>query len=806
VADQGSSSSTTGRQGRVAPFGHELSLTVLDRATRLAKDLFAATDSFVLLYQDGVVWRSRYGEGELPSTDPAALHVITTGEALWIEDARDDPRFANHATVAGPPYLRSYIGAPIQPADGTTPGILAVVGVDPRPFDSALMRQLRMLADFVAEEWERARLAKAHAQSARALDATQTRLSALVRSVPISLVMTDRDLRVLFGSDIWATSLGLEPDRMKGRLLVDLAPSVYQPFEDLLQRCLQGEQFNSLRIPVVLGDEGHYWLQVELIPWRQDDDVVGGVVLAASDVTELVETVERAERSEDRLTLALSLAELHVWEVDYRRRQLVKAGAEDTFFQRPQTYEDLYRDIYQTVDERDRPAVQAGWEQHLATGERFRPQYRIARTDGAEVWAQSAIKLFTDDKGRPLRLVGALQDITAHKKAEAALLLAKDEAEAANRSKSSFLATMSHEIRTPLNGVLGMAQAMAAGELSPIQRERLQVVRESGETLLAVLNDVLDLSKIEAGRLDLEETEFDLREVARGAHATFTALANKQGLSFALTLKAGAEGVFRGDPTRVRQILYNLISNALKFTEQGEVRVCLDHDGEALTLAVSDTGIGIAPDRLAHLFERFEQADASTTRRYGGTGLGLAICWQLAELMGGRVDVQSVLGEGSTFTVTLPIARTSQTAGPVKRDVEPPAQGDIAIKVLAAEDNSVNQLVLKTLLHQIGVEVRIVPDGLAALEAWRAEAWDVILMDVQMPQMDGPTACRRIRAEEAATGRARTPIIALTANAMSHQIAEYMQAGMDDFVSKPIEIPRLFAALQAAVAEAVEAA
>jgi len=381
-------------------------------------------------------------------------------------------------------------------------------------------------------------------------------------------------------------------------------------------------------------------------------------------------------------------------------------------------------------------------------------------------------------------------------------------AEAANGAKSAFLATMSHEIRTPLNGVLGMAQAMAADKLSAMQRDRLDVIRQSGEALLAILNDVLDLSKIEAGRFEMETVAFDLGELMKGAHSAFTALANKKGLSFALTIEADARGVYLGDPMRVRQVLYNLISNALKFTERGEVRVTAASAGEWLALSVSDTGVGIHPARVGALFEKFTQEDASTTRRFGGTGLGLAICRELADLMGGRIDVASRLGEGSTFVVSLPLARVGEAhaaafalPGPAPDADEP---GLPKVRVLAAEDNSVNQLVLKTLLHQIGVEPVLVENGEEALHAWRDGRWDVVLMDMQMPVMDGLTATRRIREAEAELGLPRTPIIALTANAMAHQVGECLAAGMDGHVAKPIEAARLFAALEAAL-EAGEA-
>ena len=382
---------------------------------------------------------------------------------------------------------------------------------------------------------------------------------------------------------------------------------------------------------------------------------------------------------------------------------------------------------------------------------------------------------------------------------------ARAAAEAANQAKSQFIANMSHEIRTPLNGVLGMTQAMANDELSDLQRERLDVVRKSGDLLLAILNDVLDLSKIEAGKLELEAIPFEIVDVARGAHAAFTAIANKKGLSFDLTVEPGAAGVYRGDSTRVRQIIYNLVSNALKFTQEGEVRVHVAPAEPGLRIRVSDTGVGIPPDRLARLFQKFEQADASTTRRFGGTGLGLAICRELAQLMGGSIVVDSVVGHGSTFTVTLPLERLAKSAALAKDAVHSQARSatDFAerpLRILAAEDNQVNQLVLKTLLHQVGLRPVLVDDGRAAVEAWEARDWDLILMDMQMPVMDGLAATRRIREREAATGRRRTPIIALTANVMSHQVAGYKAAGMDAFVGKPIEVSRLFSAMTAALA------
>ena len=374
---------------------------------------------------------------------------------------------------------------------------------------------------------------------------------------------------------------------------------------------------------------------------------------------------------------------------------------------------------------------------------------------------------------------------------------AREKAKVADQAKSEFLTTMSHEIRTPLNGVLGMVQAMAAGEMTDIQRGRLEVIRQSGQTLLALLNDILDLSKIEAGRLELEEDVFDLETLARGAHAAFTAMAERKGLDFSLIVQPSARGFFRGDSTRIRQIMYNLISNAVKFTEAGSVYIEITRQTDGVRIAVHDTGLGVPDDKMAALFEKFVQLDGSTTRKIGGTGLGLAISQEFAQLMGGRIEVSSRVGQGSVFTAVLPLmeAPRPEARAPEKNvDVQPSPQNH-NLQVLVAEDNAVNQLVIRTLLLQVGAEVHIVDNGQRAVQAWEESAWDIILMDVQMPVMDGPSATAAIRERELRSGRRRTPIIALTANAMAHQQAAYRAAGMDGVVTKPIDVENLFSAI-----------
>jgi signal transduction histidine kinase len=508
--------------------------------------------------------------------------------------------------------------------------------------------------------------------------------------------------------------------------------------------------------------------------------------------------------TERRLRIAAEMADLYVFEADFVNRTLKGAGVEQSFFEQPLTYQALWDQPFAIVAPEHREAVEAAWESYLAGREPYRAEFRVVRHDGRTVWAFASGELTRDQQGRPLAFVGALQNITERKLSELELAEALDRAQAASRAKSEFLAAISHEVCTPLNGVLGMAQVMAKHELTPAQAGRLALIRQSGESLSTLLNGVLDIAKIEAGKLQLHEGEVDIGRVAREVLDDFEDEAVAKGLALTLDITLAARGVYLGDAARVKQVLGNMVSNAVKFTDRGSVLVAVDRRDAALVLCVRDTGIGVSAEQRLELFQTFSQGDASATRRHGGSGLGLAICRRLVEKMDGAIGLESEPGQGATVTVTLPLPRLRNLAEtPSAASEAPPHAVDSseqrAVRVLAAEDNPVNQAVLQALLHPFGIDPVMVGDGEQALTAWRDGDWDLILMDIQMPRMDGVTAARAIRQEERRNGCGRTPIVALTANVMPHQVEAYLAAGMDAAVGKPIEIRRLLAAIEAAL-------
>jgi len=414
--------------------------------------------------------------------------------------------------------------------------------------------------------------------------------------------------------------------------------------------------------------------------------------------------------------------------------------------------------------------------------------------DGRTIWIDVSNSIIVSPQG-PL-VLSIFRNVTARKQAEARLNEAVAKAEAANRAKSEFLANMSHEIRTPMNGVLGMTALALEGPLEPEQRQYLELARSSAQSLLGLLNDILDLSKIEAGRLDIASIDFDPRQVIGDLLDSARLTARQKGIQLDSRIAPLVPGMLNGDPMRLRQVLMNLLGNALKFTERGSIAIELDcsasSHGLRLTGAVTDTGIGIPEDKQGLIFDAFAQADGSTTRRFGGTGLGLAICRRLLQLMNGSISVESRPGQGSTFRFSLEARPAASTSAPAihRQPAVQSLRAARSLRILLAEDNPVNQMVLVRLLEKSGHSVRVAANGQEAVRLFGEDQYDAVLMDVQMPEMDGLEATRLIRQSESASGR-HAPVFALTAHAMAGDEAVCLAAGMDGYLSKPLDLKAL---------------
>ncbi len=463
-----------------------------------------------------------------------------------------------------------------------------------------------------------------------------------------------------------------------------------------------------------------------------------------------------------------------------------------------------------SVGVRFRDMLQIGLDQGLypdAVGreaewieERLAARRRLSNTLEQQVGGDRWLRV-QDRRTAQGGIVTVVNDITDLKRDAQALAEARDAAEQANRAKSEFLANMSHEIRTPLNGVIGLTQALAKTDLDPGQREMLDLIQSSGHTLKTLLSDILDLARVESGRLEIADEPYDLARAIHEAAQLYGAPAKEKGLQFFVDVDPSAAGWVRGDVVRLKQVLTNLVSNAVKFTTTGFVSLTATAaktaDGSSiLRFTVEDTGVGFDAAAKARLFTRFEQADGTITRRFGGTGLGLAICRQLAETMGGALDCESEPGGGSAFILTLPMVEADAPIAaptPACAEVDPRAR---RVKVLIADDHPTNRKVVELILGAAPVDLTAVEDGAQALAAACGQAFDLILMDMQMPVMDGLTAVRAIRLNETTTGARRTPIVMLTANALADHIAAGQAAGADRHLAKPFDAAELLALVE----------
>ena len=618
----------------------------------------------------------------------------------------------------------------------------------------------------------------------------------LVENLPVSVARKDLAGQITFANQAFCALLELDSDEVLGKTDFDLFPeelaSKYRHDDKLVQTT--GQTFSDIEQNFSGGDT-HYF-EVRKTPIRDNDGQIQGTQVIFWDVSahKRVEAELDQERQLLNALLANTPDNIYFKDRDGKFIRISRAHAHRLGLNHP-------ADAIGKTEKRffnEQHASRSGEEeaQLMRTGRSLESvEEQITWPDDTETWVSTTKAPLRNFVGEIIGTFGISRDITNRKATEEAQREAREAAEAANRAKGDFLAHMSHEIRTPMNAILGLTDLALETNLSEVQRDYLETVLISAESLLGVINQILDFSKIDANKVELEIVPFELQSLVNDTIKSLDFRAAEKALQLELTIAPNVPNAVRGDSTRFRQVLVNLIANAIKFTDRGDVRIEIslvessEHDA-VVAVAVTDTGIGIPESKIDNIFTEFQQADSSTTRHYGGTGLGLAISSKLVQLMGGEISVESIVGSGSEFRFTARFALASdseveqlnnstESADPVE------AQDHRTLKVLLAEDGLANQKLVLGILSRMGHVADVAGDGCQAVKLYKSNPYDLVLMDVQMPEMDGLQAAQQIRKLEAESDR-HVPIIAITAHAMEEDRRRCLASGMDEYLRKPV--------------------
>ena len=637
---------------------------------------------------------------------------------------------------------------------------------------------------------------RARARARTLIRQSEQRLRSILDGVPAVVGCLTREgelWRYVFVNRQFAARFGKSPEDVVGMSIADLiGRSAYEGLVPILRRVVAGETVEYDR-SFIMPDGSTRVDRAHVVPERGADGRVQGAYLFGIDDTGRKRALDALKESQARLAEAQTMAQVGNWEYDLASDRLEWSDEVYRIFGfAVGAIEPHFRTDYLSLTHPDdRQMLLEALARVLATREPHTIDHRLVTADGTQrVVEVRAQILRLDQHGEVARLAGVVQDISVRKRTEAELISARDAAQAASRTKSAFLANMSHEIRTPMNGVLGMAELLSQEPLGAKGRKYVETIQRSGQALLGVLSDVLDLSKIEAGRMELVSARFDLGSLVREMQDLYGETAQARGVAFAVEIAPGLAQWVTGDAVRLRQVLLNLVSNAVKFTAQGRIDLRVRAEGAQLVrFEVQDSGIGIAASKHAAIFEAFAQADDGSTRRYGGTGLGLAIAREIVALMGGEIGIESVPAKGSLFWFRVPLPPAASFSSQVpEQATAADGAGLVGRRVLVAEDDGVNAEVTQAMLQRLGIAVEMTGDGAQVVAAHAAASFDLVLMDCQMPVMDGFEATRLIRATEAARGVPATPIVALTAHAFAGYREQCLAAGMDDYLVKPYQV------------------
>ena len=779
----GESHNGAGEGGEGSPF---------DRLTSLAATLFEAPAALVSITEGHRLrFRSRLGieVAEVDRENAFTPHAVALGEGgvLVVEDASADPRFQNSPYVAGEGEVRFYAGAVITTRDGGNVGALCVLDRPPRPFpDEAKLTALKEMAQLAADMLEKRERMQAKAEKLEMLDMAEAMSGVGHWRLDVATN------RVTWSDQVYHVH-GLDPDEFDpnlGSAIDAYHPQDREVIAGVVQRAIETGEPYDVRLRLIRADGEARLVRTQGTPQRDESGRVTALFGVFQDITEQEASLARARKNEHRYRLlADNMADVlarvkpdgHSNYISPAVEAILGYSRAEMFGTTAQTY----------VLEEDRPIFMGAMTEVLKTGENRRVQYRAVHKNGEHIWVETQLQRVENSKGEG-EVIIVIRDIRDRKVLEHDLMAARDRAEAAAKAKSEFLANMSHELRTPLTSVVGFAGLLGQSRtLGDEERRYVERIAAGSEALLAVINDILDYSKLEAGAVELDPHRFDPLALAQAGVELMEGQCRGKGLDLRLESDPDMPAGLIGDSGRLRQVLLNFLSNAVKFTTQGGVTVTAScepgTDGQVwLSLSVKDTGVGVSDAQVEQLFDRFTQADASTTRTFGGTGLGLAISRQLVEMMGGEIGAFGTPGQGSTFWFQVPL--------PMADGAEDQAEGEVAqaigaARILMADDAPANRELVSVLLGGMGLVVDTVENGAEAVEAVRHEAYDLVLMDVHMPVMDGLDAARAIRALGGTAGR--IPIIALTANVGREQVQACLEAGMNGHLAKPIDVNQM---------------
>lgn len=772
---------------------------VYDDITRLLALTCDVPMAVISLVDDDRQWfKSSIGIdcSEAPRDIGFCAHAIVDRETLVVPDTLLDERFHDNPQVIGPPHIRFYAGTPIVMQDGHAIGAVAVMDTKTRELTREQHETLLAMGRQVASHLELRRRMRDQHDVHRRLQRTTERLDLVIEAACEGIWDLDVPLQSLHLSPRVFAMLGLS--NTSGSVpLAGIWPIVHPDDRRTLQRAVvrqlrRGGTFDyEFRCRHM--DDGWRWFRARAViadGLHRGKRLVGSVV----DIHEHRQSQEHLQRVSRLLAESQALARVGGWELDLASEELFWTA--ETFRIHETSPKDFQPSLETAIGffaPEGRPRLRAALEDAVTRGRAFSQDLELVTARGRRIWVRvTGGAVFAG--GRAVRVLGAFQDITSQRRLDEELVAAKEAAEAASEAKSAFLAAMSHEIRTPMHTVLGYTDMLRDSQLDEEQRECVEIIATSGNSLLRLIDDILDFSKVEAGKMVLERMPFDLQRIAHEVARMMQPQASQKGLTVEVE-RVGEDGVQAlADPQRAHQVLVNLAGNAVKFTTSGRVTIALSQQDDRVRCAVRDTGIGIPQDQLPRLFDDFVQVDSSARRKFGGTGLGLAISRQLIEAMGGSIGVESEPGVGSTFWFELPTTSArieAEDEAPVEQQQLLDAQA--GRRVLVVEDNRLNLRLAVRVLETFGLEVATATDGQSAVEMVQSQSFDLVLMDCLMPGMDGFEATRRIRSEEEGTER-HLPIVALTANALPEDREACLAAGMDDFVSKPFTKQALQAA------------